>query len=183
MRTARRIKGAHEEAFHGARRPQRSAHGLGSSVLALIVILPVAIIMGCSAPDDTGAKKKEAAKPAVTEEAAKAAPAAVRGDPRAGRVIYEKHCRYCHGKMGLGDGAIGIALTPRPADFVNDTKRMAKSDEELYESITDGVQLAEGGEGMAMPAWNFILTAGERWDVLAYVRQLERAGRKAKKDE
>jgi high-affinity iron transporter len=139
--------------------------------------------MGCSGPGDTGPETKEAAKAAVTEEAAKPAPAAVQGDPGAGRVIYEKHCRYCHGSKGLGDGAIGIALTPRPADFVNDTKRMAKSDEELYESISNGMQLAEGGEGMAMPAWKFILAAGERWDVLAYVRQLERGGRKTRKDE
>ncbi len=166
-----------------ARKPQHRAHGLRRSVLPLLVILPAALIWGCSAPDDTGPKKKEAARPAITLEAAEPAPAAVRGDPRVGRVIYEKHCRYCHGKKGLGDGAIGIALTPQPANFVDDLKRMAKSDEELYESITNGVQLAEGGEGMAMPAWKPILTAGERWDVLAYVRQLEETGRKAKKAE
>ena len=166
-----------------ARKPQRRVHALGRSVLPLLVILPAALIWGCSAPDDTGAKKKEAARPAITSEAAKPAPAAVQGDPRAGRGVYEKHCRYCHGKEGLGDGAIGIALTPRPANFVGDTKRMAKSDEELYESITNGVQLAEGGEGMAMPAWKSILTTEERWDVLAYIRQLEDAGRKTEKDE
>ena len=165
---------------HEARPP---THTLRRSVLPLLVILPAALILGCSAPDDTGLKNKEAAKPAITLEAAKPATAAVRGDPRAGKDIYEKHCRYCHGKKGLGDGAIGIALTPKPADFVGDTKRMAKPDEELYESITNGVQLAEGGEGMAMPAWKSILTTRERWDVLAYVRQLEETGRKAKKNE
>ncbi len=156
------------------------ARALKRSMPALLVILSAALIWGCSGPDDTGPKEKEAAGPAATLEVAKPAPVAVQGDPRAGRVIYEKHCRYCHGKKGLGDGAIGIALTPRPADFVNETKRMAKSDEELYESITDGMQLAEGGEGMAMPAWKSILATEERWDVLAYVRELERAGKEAK---
>ncbi len=146
----------------------------------LLVILTSALIWGCSAPDDADPGKKEAAKPAVTKEVAEPVTAAVEGNPLLGKSVYEKHCRYCHGKKGLGDGAIGIALTPRPANFVDDTKRMAKSDEELYKSITNGVQLAEGGEGMAMPAWKSILTTKERWDVLAYVRQLEDAGRGAK---
>jgi mono/diheme cytochrome c family protein len=163
------------------RKPQRRAHYLRRSILPLI-ILSAGLIWGCSAPDD-GPKKNDTARSAITKEAAKPVPAAERGDPLLGKSIYEKHCRYCHGKKGLGDGAIGIALTPSPANFVDDTKRMAKSDEELYKSITDGVQLAEGGEGMAMPAWKSILTTKERWDVLAYVRQLEDAGKKAKKDE
>ena len=179
MKRAALIRRPHE-ASPDARRPQRRAHRLKRYVLPHLLNLPAALIRGCSGPGDTGSEKKEAAKPAITLEAAKAPPVAVQRDPGAGRIVYEKHCRYCHGKLGLGDGAIGIALTPRPANFVNDTKRMAKSDEELYESISNGMQLAEGGEGMAMPAWKFILTAEERWDVLAYVRELERAGREAR---
>ncbi len=169
--------------FPETRKPRRRSHSLQRLILPLLVILPAALIWGCSAPDDAGPKNKEAAGSAITKEAARPVTTAVQGDPLVGKGIYEKHCRYCHGKKGLGDGAIGIALTPRPANFVDDAKRMAKSDEELYKSITNGVQLAEDGEGMAMPAWKSILTAQERWDVLAYVRQLADVGQKARKDE
>ncbi|MBI5344271.1 MAG: cytochrome c [Deltaproteobacteria bacterium] len=101
-----------------------------------------------------------------------------RGDIEAGKAVYEKYCRYCHGEKGLGDGVVATALTPHPADFVNDAIRMSKSDEELLKSITDGIRRDIGGEALSMPAWKSILTEKERHDVLAYVRKLEREGRK-----
>ena len=79
----------------------------------------------------------------------------------------------------MGDGPVGTAITPHPADFVHDRKRMAKTDEELFKSITEGVRRPLGGDEMAMPRWADILTVQQRWDVLAYVRQLEREGREA----
>lgn len=103
--------------------------------------------------------------------------AAVRGDRSAGKTIYERYCHYCHGRKGYGDGPVGTAITPHPADFVHDSKRMAKSDEKLFKSIRDGVQRKIGGEAMAMPRWAHILTEKQIWDVLAYIRQLESSGR------
>ena len=99
------------------------------------------------------------------------------GDPVNGKSIYEKHCHYCHGAKGTGDGPVGLALTPRPADFVHDKERMSKTDEELLKAITDGITREIGGKSMFMPAWKTILTEKERWDVLVYVRQLEREGK------
>ncbi len=100
-----------------------------------------------------------------------------RGDATAGKAIYERYCHYCHGRKGYGDGPVGTAITPHPADFVHDSKRMAKSDEKLFKSISEGIQRKIGGEAMAMPRWANILTEEERWDVLAYIRELESAGR------
>ncbi len=147
-------------------------------VLPLLLALPVALIWGCSDSGDTGSKEKTVA----IKTAEKAAAVVLDGDPVAGRTIYEQHCRYCHGSKGLGDGAIGIALDPQPANFVTETKRMARPDKELYDSIADGMQLADlkYGEGMAMPAWKSILSAQQMWDVLAYVRELERTGKKTR---
>ncbi len=112
---------------------------------------------------------------AVTE--AKDALTGRRGDPVAGKLIYERYCHYCHGRQGYGDGPVGTAITPHPADFVHDSKRMRKSDEKLFKSISEGVQRKIGGEAMAMPRWANILGERERWDVLAYIRELERKGR------
>jgi len=103
--------------------------------------------------------------------------AGARGDRLAGKTIYERYCHYCHGRQGYGDGPVGTAITPHPADFVHDSKRMAKSDEKLFKSIRDGVQRKIGGEAMAMPRWADILTEKQTWDVLAYIRQLEGSGR------
>lgn len=99
------------------------------------------------------------------------------GDAAAGKAIYERHCHYCHGQKGYGDGPVGTAITPHPADFVHDSKRMRKSDEKLFKSISEGVQRKIGGEAMAMPRWAHILSKKDISDVLAYVRELERQGR------
>lgn len=96
------------------------------------------------------------------------------GDPEKGKVVYEKYCFYCHGREGRGDGAIGIAVSPHPADFIGDNKRMAKSDEELIKSIAEGIKKDIGGEEMAMPRWKDILSEEDMWNALAYIRELSR---------
>lgn len=100
------------------------------------------------------------------------------GNVEAGKKVYEKHCHFCHGRGGRGDGPVGIAVTPHPADFIGDKKRMKKSDQELLDSITNGVTKELGGDEMAMPAWKGILTPTERRDVLAYIRYLSKTGKK-----
>ena len=99
---------------------------------------------------------------------------AKQGDPEKGKVVYEKYCFYCHGREGRGDGAIGIAVTPHPADFVGDKRKMAKSDDELMKSISEGIRREVGSEEMAMPRWKDILSEEDMWNALAYIRELSR---------
>lgn len=93
-----------------------------------------------------------------------------------GKALYEKYCHYCHGPKGHGDGPVGIAITPKPIDFTTD-KRMLKSDKQLFSSISNGIRREKGGKEMAMPRWKGILSENDIWDVLAYVRELQREGR------
>jgi mono/diheme cytochrome c family protein len=88
--------------------------------------------------------------------------------------VYDKYCFYCHGREGRGDGAIGIAVSPHPADFVGDERKMAKSDDELIKSISEGIKRDIGSEEMAMPRWKDILSEEDMWNALAYVRELSR---------
>jgi mono/diheme cytochrome c family protein len=96
-----------------------------------------------------------------------------------GKEIYEQYCHFCHGYKGYGDGPVGIALSPHPANFVEDSKRMAKTDEELFKSITEGIHRDIGGEAMSMPRWQEVLSDNERWNVLWYIRHLAKEGQKA----
>jgi len=100
-----------------------------------------------------------------------------KGDLSIGKKVYNKYCYYCHGTEGRGDGAVAMGLTPHPANFVNDAERMKKSDRELFESIAKGIHREIGGNELAMPQWNLILTEEEIWSVLAYVRYLSEKGR------
>jgi mono/diheme cytochrome c family protein len=147
-------------------RPSNSRGVLGRHFLSAVSAL---LFLALFAPQSSAlaAGGADAGKPARP----------MRGDPVAGKAIYNRYCHFCHGRRGYGDGPVGTAITPHPADFVHDAKRMRKSDEKLYQSITEGIQRKIGGEAMAMPRWAGILSEKERWDVLSYVRQLEREGR------
>ncbi|MBI5468518.1 MAG: cytochrome c [Deltaproteobacteria bacterium] len=141
----------------------------------LALLFGAALFWGCS-----GGEKKaaEAAPDSVAAVSAPGAPVKMTGDLKNGQAVYERYCHFCHGRKGYGDGPVGIAITPHPADFVNDAKRMSKTDPELFKSITEGVHRAIGGEEMAMPRWQEILSDQERWDVLIYIRHLGVEGRK-----
>jgi len=145
---------------------------------ALLLGGAMLLFTACSNGTDN---KSDKAPATVTGSGAKtvagsAATARPAPDAAAGKLVYERHCHFCHGNKGLGNGPVGIAISPHPADFVHDRKRMKQTDEELFKSISEGVTREVGGEAMNMPSWKGILSEAERWDVLAYVRQLEREG-------
>ncbi len=155
-------------------RIKRSFYPAARLPALLALLIGSAALYGCSPGD--GKKEKAATGPqTVTSQAATQASA----DTAVGKEIYFRYCHFCHGQKGRGDGPVGIALTPHPADFVADTKRMSKTDNELYESITVGIHKEIGGEAMSMPRWADILSEKERWSVLAFIRQLEREGKQA----
>jgi len=140
------------------------------AMLSALLPLIASAVIGCSggggaAPDSVNAKKTP-----VRPEVA---------NLEQGKDIYFKYCHFCHGQKGFGDGPVGIALSPHPANFVEDRKRMAKTDEEMFKSVSEGVHRDIGGEAMSMPRWQEILTDEERWNVLAYIRFLEQEGLKS----
>ena len=143
-------------------------------VFNLMLVLIVFAIYGCSEGDDSVV---EAAKEqTLNQETSGQQETHKKGDPEAGGIIYDKYCFYCHGREGRGDGAIAMALDPKPADFITDLKRMAKPDKVLIKSITEGVK-KDKDAGIVMPAWKAVLDEQQRWDVLAYIRFLSKKGR------
>lgn len=155
----------------------RGSMGISLSIgrAALVAaILATGALQGCS-----GGKGPEGQQ--ASGQTAKAAPQGrpAQADLSSGKEIYERYCHFCHGYKGYGDGPVGIALSPHPANFVEDAKRMAKTDEELYKSITEGIHRDIGGEAMSMPRWQEVLTDSERWNVLWYIRHLSKEGQAA----
>lgn len=90
-----------------------------------------------------------------------------------GKVIYEQACIFCHGKEGKGDGPaaffIGAYSAPRPRDFSSGAFKFRSTpsgemptDQDLFRTISNGIP------GFMVPFKG--LTAGERWDVVAYLK-------------
>lgn len=78
-----------------------------------------------------------------------------------GAVVYAGNCLSCHGAEGKGNGPVGMALLPRPANFTAiqpDTARVMQV-------------LNEGIPGTSMPPWPGLAPA-DKQAVAAFVRTL-----------
>lgn len=81
----------------------------------------------------------------------------------AGKRIYERECLSCHGAKGMGDGPKSADLQRRPGNL---------ADPAMWNQ-TDGALFWKISEGRApMPATKTLLSEGERWHVINYVRTL-----------
>lgn len=90
---------------------------------------------------------------------------AVRGNPQAGQVVYEKNCLRCHGEKLDGDGSEGQYLIVRPTNLQSITSR-SKTDWELLITISHGAAFTP------MHGFRGKLTDQQVMDVLAYVRMM-----------
>ncbi len=87
-------------------------------------------------------------------------------DPSAwkeGKAIFASQCVACHGERGLGDGIVGKALNPRPANLTSPAVQQ-QSDGAIYYKITEGRP--------PMPAFKGTLTDEQRWQVVKFIRTL-----------
>jgi mono/diheme cytochrome c family protein len=94
-----------------------------------------------------------------------------------GKRIFLNYCSSCHGPKADGSGAIAPSLIPMPRNLVAVTSWGEKPfidympDSRLYESITNGVP------GTSMQPWIKVLSDGERWSVLDFLRERARQER------
>ena len=91
------------------------------------------------------------------------------GDKVAGKEVFEKRCKQCHGEKGEGNGIIAEKVYPPPRNFTSGIFKYKTSpgdqvprDEDLLRTINEGF-----GEA-SMPAWKDIMTEKEKRDVIAY---------------
>ena len=90
---------------------------------------------------------------------------AVRGNPQAGQVVYEKNCLRCHGEKLHRDGSDGQYLIVRPTNLQSITSR-SKTDWELLITISHGAAFTP------MHGFRGKLTDQQVMDVLSYVRMM-----------
>jgi mono/diheme cytochrome c family protein len=85
----------------------------------------------------------------------------------AGKNLYAINCAPCHGDSGHGDGTVVHLLKTKPKDLITGTSKDLP-DGYLYGTIRDG--------GVAMPSYADAMSSHERWQVVMFVRTLQRAG-------
>lgn len=99
----------------------------------------------------------------LPQAAAMAGDSAVNSDPAAGKAIYLQTCIACHGANGKG-------ALPGVIDFTAADGPLSKPDEQLAQSIRDGV--ATPGVPLSMPAKGGLpaLTDEQIQSIIAYLR-------------
>ncbi|MCF6352041.1 MAG: c-type cytochrome [Cyclobacteriaceae bacterium] len=82
-----------------------------------------------------------------------------------GGELYDKHCKSCHGKTGLGDGPKAAELDTASGDFTTE-EFQAQADGELFYKTTFGRD--------DMPTFEKkISDDDDRWVVITYIRSLK----------
>jgi mono/diheme cytochrome c family protein len=82
-----------------------------------------------------------------------------------GKRIFEIYCLVCHGPGARGDGPIARKLEDPPDDLTQETT-VELTDGYIYTVIREG--------GTTMPPQAEGLSRRERWDVVNYLRSLQR---------
>lgn len=80
----------------------------------------------------------------------------------AGKQLYVRHCRGCHGPTGKGDGS--MALGTRPPSLVEPTLRHGSSDGEIFTIIRGG--------GANMDAYKEAIPEPQVWHLVNYIQSL-----------
>ncbi|MBI9033127.1 MAG: cytochrome c [Bacteroidales bacterium] len=79
-----------------------------------------------------------------------------------GLQTYTMNCKACHGDIGKNNG---LPLVPKPTD----------PGSEAYQKMTDGEIFYKMTEGRgAMPSYKAILKDEDRWNVILYMRSLNK---------
>lgn len=83
---------------------------------------------------------------------------------RNGKTLFGTYCATCHGPHGRGDGPmVGKVM---PSSDLHTARLRNQRDGYLYATIRSG--------GLVMPAYAHALSVEERWDVVNYLRALQR---------
>lgn len=80
-----------------------------------------------------------------------------------GAALYAQHCALCHGQTGAGDGPVGVALNPAPANLRDAVRLDHMSLYDIYNTLTLGVQ------GTGMVSFAALLNEAQRWDLASAV--------------
>ncbi len=107
-------------------------------------------------------------KPWIVPDAAKNVKNPVKSDAEsiaAGKTLYNKHCKSCHGAKGLGDGPKSKELETPTGDFSVDIKD--QTDGELFYKTKEGRD--------DMPSFKKKITDDEEiWQVINFVNTLKK---------
>ena len=140
----------------------RVSRGLCGVALAWVVVT------GASVPAQTPAAAPAAGPAAVPAEAkrVKAAVASSSAAIDAGKQLYAKYCRFCHGNTGAGDSTMA-PKTMQPSNLTDTTWTRGSTEGEIFWIIQNGAPPKYDMKGLKGK-----ITDQDTWNLVHYVRSL-----------
>ena len=111
------------------------------------------------------AQDKPKGKPWPVDAAAAKIKMPATTDAKAGKDLWDQHCKKCHGATGKGDGAMSKKLEIAVGDFTSG-ELSKKTDGGLFWKIAEGRK--------PMPSYKAKLSDSERWNLVAYMRTFKK---------
>lgn len=130
------------------------------------VALAWSVAMGASLIAQTAAPARG---PAAVPAEAKKMKAAFASSPEAidaGKVLFAKYCRFCHGDTGLGDSKMA-PKTMQPSNLADKTWTRGSSEGEIFWIIQNGAPPKYDMKGLKSK-----LTDQDTWNLVHFVRSL-----------
>jgi mono/diheme cytochrome c family protein len=140
----------------------------GVSGLLASVALMWAVVIGSSV------LAQAPAGPATVPPEAKKMKAAFASSPaaiEAGKVLFAKYCRFCHGNTGAGDSAMA-PKTMKPSNLTDAEWNRGSSEGEIFWVIQNGAPPKYEMKGLKGK-----ITDADTWNIVHYVRSLGGAGK------
>lgn len=82
-----------------------------------------------------------------------------------GHKLYKTNCALCHGDTGMGDGAAGAGLNPKPRNLVEGKWTQGNGLTDHYKVLQNGIK------GTSMAAYSHF-TPADRWAMLIYIESI-----------
>jgi mono/diheme cytochrome c family protein len=139
------------------------------TVTTLLLMLGVGLALPQQDDAPEGENVPEAEVPLVIPDKEKNRKNPYQGDPRSaanGKMLFRTQCSMCHGTSGDGRGDLVDRLGLEMPDFTDPAVQKRRTDGELYYVLTKG-----HGE---MPGEGARLSTEWRWDLVNYIRTLEK---------
>jgi mono/diheme cytochrome c family protein len=127
-----------------------------------VLVLALVIAASLSAQKKGGDPKLKAIKNPVASTAASIT---------AGRAVYGKQCRHCHGLRGLGDGSLA-PKNPSPPNLTDAKWEFGDSDGEIFTLIFNGAPAPKPGVPSEMKGMKGTLAVKDVWNVVNFLRTL-----------
>jgi len=82
-----------------------------------------------------------------------------------GAKVYKTNCAMCHGEKGLGDGAAGAGLNPKPRNLVEGKWTQGGGEIAHFNVLTNGIK------GSSMASYSHF-KAADRWALVMYIESI-----------